>query len=87
CARLLADGYEVVCLDNFVTGGAHNVAHLLPSERFRLVRADVTDYVHVGGPVDAVLHFAAKSLVGVSQQRPEDYWDTNVGGTFPLLEA
>ncbi|MDK3256753.1 UDP-glucuronic acid decarboxylase family protein [Blastococcus capsensis] len=59
CARLLADGYEVVCLDNFVTGGAHNVAHLLPSERFRLVRADVTDYVHVAGPVDAVLHFAS----------------------------
>ena len=36
---------------------------------------------------EAVLHFAAKSLVGVSQQRPEDYWDTNVGGSLALLEA
>jgi dTDP-glucose 4,6-dehydratase len=59
CARLLQDGYEVLCLDNFVTGGPRNVAHLLPSERFRLIRADVTDYVHVPGKVDAVLHFAS----------------------------
>jgi dTDP-glucose 4,6-dehydratase len=59
CASLLGQGYEVVCLDNFLTGGPGNVEHLLPSERFRLVRADVTDYVHVPGPVDAVLHFAS----------------------------
>ena len=36
---------------------------------------------------EAVLHFAAKSLVGVSQQQPEDYWHTNVGGSLALLEA
>src|SRR5881275_2560642 len=36
---------------------------------------------------EAVLHFAAKSLVGVSQQRPEEYWDTNVAGSLALLEA
>ncbi|MGY1679569.1 UDP-glucuronic acid decarboxylase family protein [Geodermatophilus sp. SYSU D01176] len=59
CARLLAERYEVVCLDNFLTSGPGNVAHLLPSEHFRLVRADVTDYVHVPGRVDAVLHFAS----------------------------
>jgi dTDP-glucose 4,6-dehydratase len=59
CSRLLDDGYEVVCLDNFLTGAPDNVAHLMPSERFRLVRADVTDYVNVPGRVDAVLHFAS----------------------------
>jgi dTDP-glucose 4,6-dehydratase len=59
CARLLAEQYEVVCLDNFLTGRPANVQHLLPDERFRLVRTDVTDYVHVPGPVDAVLHFAS----------------------------
>ncbi len=59
CARLLEEQYEVVCLDNFVTGRPGNVQHLLPSERFRLVRTDVTDYVHVPGPVDVVLHFAS----------------------------
>ena len=66
CERLLADGWEVVCLDNFVTGGPVNVAHLLGIGPFRLVRADVTDFVHVPGPVDAVLHFA-------SPASPADY--------------
>ena len=59
CARLLDDGYDVVCLDNFLTGSPHNIEHLLERPGFRLVRADVSDYVHVTGPVDAVLHFAS----------------------------
>jgi dTDP-glucose 4,6-dehydratase len=59
CERLLADGAEVVCLDNFLTGSPANVEHLMGRDGFRLVRADVTDYVHVVGPVDYVLHFAS----------------------------
>ncbi|HST66941.1 MAG TPA: UDP-glucuronic acid decarboxylase family protein [Mycobacteriales bacterium] len=59
CARLLRDGWEVLCLDNFVTGDPANVAHLAETGPFRLVRADVTEYVHVSGPVDLVLHFAS----------------------------
>jgi dTDP-glucose 4,6-dehydratase len=59
CGRLLDDGYEVVCLDNFLTGSPHNVEHLMERPGFRLVRADVSDYVHVTGPVDVVLHFAS----------------------------
>lgn len=49
----------MLCLDNFVTGSPANVEHLFGHEGFRLVRADVTDYVHVSGPIDAVLHFAS----------------------------
>ncbi|HEV7655114.1 MAG TPA: UDP-glucuronic acid decarboxylase family protein [Mycobacteriales bacterium] len=59
CAHLLRDGWEVLCLDNFITGDAANVAHLAGTGPFRLVRADVTDYVHVPGEVDLVLHFAS----------------------------
>jgi dTDP-glucose 4,6-dehydratase len=59
CEVLLDRGDEVVCLDNFLTGSPDNVAHLTPNPRFRLVRSDVTDYLHVGGPVDIVLHFAS----------------------------
>jgi dTDP-glucose 4,6-dehydratase len=59
CERLLQDGFEVLCLDNFVTGTPHNVADLIEHEAFRLIRADVTDYVHVVGPLDYVLHFAS----------------------------
>jgi dTDP-glucose 4,6-dehydratase len=59
CERLLDEGYQVLCLDNLLTGTPANVAHLLENPGFRLVRADVTDYVHVPGPVSAVLHFAS----------------------------
>jgi len=57
--RLLDEGIEVVALDNFSTGPPANVDHLLERHGFRLVRADVTDFIHVGGPVDYVLHFAS----------------------------
>ena len=59
CDRLLALDYEVLCLDNFATGTPANVAHLADIAGFRLLRTDVTDYIYVGGPVDAVLHFAS----------------------------
>ena len=59
CEQLLADGCEVVAIDNFLTGSPVNVEHLLEHERFRLVRADITDYLHVPGPVNQVLHFAS----------------------------
>jgi dTDP-glucose 4,6-dehydratase len=59
CERLLLEGYEVLGLDDFSTGSAANVAHLAELGPFRLVRADVTDFVHVVGDVDVVLHFAS----------------------------
>ncbi len=59
CERMLLDGWDVVCLDNFLTGTPVNVAHLSEIGPFRLVRTDVSEYVHVVGQVDAVLHFAS----------------------------
>jgi dTDP-glucose 4,6-dehydratase len=59
CEQLLERDVEVVCLDNFLTGSPENVLHLMEHPGFRLVRCDVTDYVHVPGPVDLVLHFAS----------------------------
>src|SRR3712207_9260510 len=61
CEQLLERGVEVVCLDNFLTGSADNVSHLMEHPGFRLVRCDVTDFVHVPGEVDLVLHFASRS--------------------------
>jgi dTDP-glucose 4,6-dehydratase len=49
----------VVCLDNFCTGTPANVEHLIGNPAFRLIRYDVSEYIHVGGPVAAVLHFAS----------------------------
>ena len=83
-AALLAEGHEVTVLDDLSTGHADAV----PSGA-RFVEASLHDSAPVLADVrpEAVLHFAAKSLVGVSQQQPEDYWHTNVGGSLALLEA
>ena len=59
CDRMIAEGHDVVCFDNLLTGSPDNIAHLIGSPRFRLVEHDVTDYVYVDGPVDYVLHFAS----------------------------
>jgi dTDP-glucose 4,6-dehydratase len=57
--RLLAEGHEVVGLDNLVTGDVRNIAHLAGNRRFRFVHHDVTEYIYLEGPVDAILHFAS----------------------------
>ena len=59
CDHLLAKGYDVLCLDNLLTGNADNIAHLLGNPKFKFVKHDVTEYIFVDGPVDAVLHFAS----------------------------
>src|SRR5919107_106503 len=83
-AALLEGGHEVTVLDDLSTGHADAV----PSGA-RFVQASLHDSAPVLAEVrpEAVLHFAAKSLVGESQVKPEIYWDTNVAGTLALLEA
>jgi len=57
--RLLADGHEVVGIDNFVTGSRDNVAHLEGGSRFTLIEHDVSKFIRVDGDVDGVMHFAS----------------------------
>jgi dTDP-glucose 4,6-dehydratase len=59
CDRLIAEGWDVLTLDNLVTGEESNLAHLLRHPHFRIARADVSNYIDVAGPVDYVLHFAS----------------------------
>jgi dTDP-glucose 4,6-dehydratase len=59
CDSLLTRGYEVLCLDNLLTGNTDNIAHLLGHERFKFIKHNVSDYIFIDGPVDAVLHFAS----------------------------
>ncbi len=66
--RLLALNVDVICLDNFITGSPDNVAHLQGHDGFRLIKADVSDFIAIPGPVDYVLHFA-------SPASPIDYAD------------
>ncbi|MAE29851.1 MAG: SDR family oxidoreductase [Planctomycetota bacterium] len=59
CERFLAEGYEVTCMDNLITGAVHNIEHLFSDPRFHFEHRDVTEYIHVVGKLDAILHFAS----------------------------
>lgn len=59
CERFLQAGDEVICVDNFITGNADNIAHLFSNPRFSFIPQDVTNYIYVKGPLDAILHFAS----------------------------
>lgn len=59
CDRLLDEGHQVIAMDNLMTGTVENVAHLWGNEEFRFIKHDVTNYVFVEGPLDAVLHLAS----------------------------
>ena len=83
---LLEKGHDIIIIDNLTTG--HRDA--VPAE-CRLVEGDIRDRAVLAdafsGPVDALLHFAAKSLVSESVERPLDYFDNNIGGAVALLQA
>jgi dTDP-glucose 4,6-dehydratase len=66
CEALLARGDEVVAVDNLLTGSRSNIEELFGRDGFVFQRHDVSNYVHVAGPVDAILHFA-------SPASPKDY--------------
>ena len=59
CDRLVADGHEVLCVDNFLTGSRDNIAHLNDHARFTLIEHDITRPISIQGSLDYVLHFAS----------------------------
>lgn len=59
CDRFIADGHDVICVDNLITGSPDNIAHLAGNPKFRFIHHDVTNFVYVDGPLENVLHFAS----------------------------
>jgi dTDP-glucose 4,6-dehydratase len=59
CDRLLAEGFRVIAIDNFITGSSDNVEHLAGDPNFRLMRRNVSEFIFVPGAVDFVFHFAS----------------------------
>jgi UDPglucose 6-dehydrogenase len=84
--RLLDEGVDVVCLDNFVTGSPDNVAHLQGRAGFRLIQADVTDRIVVPGRVDYVLHFASPASPLDYAELPVETLEVGSIGTQNALE-
>lgn len=59
CDRFLAEGHQVIGMDNLLTGSVDNIAHLAGNENFLFIKHDVTNFIYLPGPLDAVLHFAS----------------------------
>jgi len=66
CDRFVAEGHEVICVDNLLTGHRRNIAHLMDHPKFRFWQHNISHPLHVDGPIDNVLHFA-------SPASPSDY--------------
>ena len=59
CDRFISEGYQVVGMDNLITGDIKNIEHLFPLQQFEFYNHDVSNYVHVSGQLDYILHFAS----------------------------
>lgn len=59
CDRFIKEGYQVIGMDNLITGDMKNIEHLLKMESFEFYHHDITKYVHVAGKLDYILHFAS----------------------------
>ena len=85
CERLLADGHEVVCLDNFFTGRRTNIEHLLDDHRFELLRHDITEPLTL--EVDEIYHLACPASPIHYQRNPVRTIRTAVQGTLNALDV
>lgn len=83
CERLLGEGHEVVCLDNFFTGTKKNISHLLDSHSFELIRHDITEPILL--EVDRIYNFACPASPVHYQYNPVKTVKTSVMGTINML--
>ena len=86
CHRLIAEGYHVTCLDNYVTGKLENLADLIDSGRLDVRLTDVADPFDVAGDVDLILHFASPASPADYLQLPLETMRAGSVGTFNMLE-
>lgn len=88
--RLLAEGHEVIVIDNCSTGRIENLKHLKGNPNLRIIRGDICDYAMIAPlfvDVYWVFHFAALADIVPSIQMPDEYFHSNVDGTFSVLKA
>jgi dTDP-glucose 4,6-dehydratase len=85
CTRLIEDHHEVVCIDNLLTGDARNVDRLIGLPGFVFVDYDVTNYLHVGGDVDVVFHFASPASPTDFERIPIEILKVGALGTHKAL--
>jgi dTDP-glucose 4,6-dehydratase len=85
CDRLLADGWQVLCVDNLVTGSTANIDHLRQNPGFAFQQHNVSEPIHIDGSVEAVLHFASPASPVDYAQHPIHTLKVGTLGTHNLL--
>jgi dTDP-glucose 4,6-dehydratase len=85
CEVLLDEGHEVVAIDNLLTGRVENIEHLFGNEAFGFVKHNVSNYVHVSGDVDAILHFASPASPADFERIPIPILKVGSLGTMHML--
>jgi dTDP-glucose 4,6-dehydratase len=85
CDRLLADGHDVVAMDNLITGSTDNIAHLAGEPRFKFIYHNVTEYIYVPGPLDAVMHLGIARQPGRLRRIPIQILKVGSLGTHNAL--
>ena len=85
CDHFLAQGHEVVCIDNLLTGSLDNIAHLRENEAFTFIEHDVTKFIAVEGGVDNILHFASPASPADFERLPIQILKVGALGTHNAL--
>ena len=85
CRRFLDDGNEVVCMDNLLTGRLENIADLSGRDGFLFVKHDVTNFIHIPGDLDVVLHFASPASPTDFEKLPIQILKVGALGTHKVL--
>jgi len=85
CEYLIDKGHNVICVDNLLTGKMENIEHLLGNEKFAFIKLDVTNYIHIPGKLDAVMHFASPASPIDYQKYPIPTLKVGALGTHKAL--
>jgi dTDP-glucose 4,6-dehydratase len=85
CRRFLSAGAEVLAMDNLLTGRVQNIADLFAHEAFTFIKHDVTNFIHVSGPLDAVLHLASPASPADFERLPIQILKVGALGTHKAL--
>ena len=85
CDRLLSEGFDVIVMDNLITGSTDNIAHLAGNPHFKFIFYDVTDYLFVEGAVDFIFHLASPASPIDFPTKPIQILKVNALGTHKAL--
>lgn len=85
CDKFIAEGYKVIGMDNQITGHLSNIEHLMPLEEFSFFHHDITNFVHIPGDLDYILHFASPASPTDYLKYPIQTLKVGAIGTYNLL--